>query len=87
MGEAHNGLLPSVCIDPFLSMIRVWTLEGDVVYTLSDHKLNQSSEPSQKAFIYSLSVLPSGVIASAGEDYAVSVWRGEFYIPLLSSCV
>ena len=47
----------------------MWTLTGDVVYTLSAHK----------SFIYSLSILPSGDIVSGGEDYAVSVWRGEPY--------
>jgi phospholipase A-2-activating protein len=56
-------------------VIRVWTLAGDVIYTLSDHKLDPKSESGQKAFIYSLSILPSGGIVSGGEDYAVSVWR------------
>jgi phospholipase A-2-activating protein len=54
----------------YYSVIRVWTLGGDVVYTLS----------AGKAFIYSLSVLPSGNIVSCGEDYAVSVWRGEHFL-------
>jgi phospholipase A-2-activating protein len=44
----------------------VWTLQGDVVYTLSGHT----------SFVYSLSVLPNGGIVSGGEDRSVRVWRG-----------
>ncbi|KAF8516963.1 phospholipase A-2-activating protein [Hysterangium stoloniferum] len=47
------------------SEIRVWTIEGDLVYSLSGHT----------SFIYSLSVLPTGEIVSAGEDRTVRVWR------------
>ena len=48
------------------SEIRVWTLEGDTVFTLSGHT----------SFVYSLSVLPNGDIVSGGEDRTVRVWRG-----------
>ncbi len=51
--------------DPTFSEIRVWTLGGDVVYTLSGHT----------SFVYSLSVLPNGDIVSAGEDRSVRVWK------------
>lgn len=45
----------------------MWTLGGDIIYTLSGHT----------SFVYSLSVLPSGNIISGGEDRSVRVWRGE----------
>jgi phospholipase A-2-activating protein len=48
------------------SEIRIWTTEGDLVYMLSGHT----------SFIYSLSVLPTGEIVSAGEDRTVRIWRG-----------
>jgi len=45
----------------------VWTTEGDVVYTLSGHT----------SFVYSLTVLPNGDIASAGEDRTVRIWHND----------
>ena len=48
------------------SEIRVWTLEGDVVYTLSGHT----------SFVYSLALLPDGGLASTGEDRSLRIWRG-----------
>lgn len=54
------------------SEIRVWTLEGDAVYTLSGHT----------SFVYSLAVLPNGDIVSGGEDRTVRVWRGAFLLTL-----
>ena len=48
-----------------LSEIRVWTTGGDLVYSLSGHT----------SFVYSLAVLPSGDIVSAGEDRSVRVWK------------
>lgn len=58
------------------SEIRVWTLGGDVVYTLSGHT----------SFVYSLSVLPNGDIVSGGEDRSVRVWRGaSVTLPSLAS--
>jgi WD40 repeat protein len=57
------------------SEIRVWTIEGDPVYTLSGHT----------SFVYSLGVLPNGDIVSGGEDRSVRIWRGDcgFLHPLL----
>ena len=49
------------------SEIRIWTMEGDCVYTLSGHT----------SFVYSISVLPNGDIISGGEDRTVRVWRGQ----------
>lgn len=49
-----------------LSEIRIWTMEGDTVYTLSGHT----------SFVYSLSVLDSGEIISGGEDRTVRIWKG-----------
>ncbi|KIJ44268.1 hypothetical protein M422DRAFT_80733, partial [Sphaerobolus stellatus SS14] len=51
--------------DSFSNLIRVWTLDGDLIYTLSGHT----------SFIYSLAVLPSGEIVSSGEDRTVRIWR------------
>ena len=56
----------SYTITSAASEIRVWTLGGDAVYTLSGHT----------SFVYSLSVLPNGDIVSAGEDRTVRVWQG-----------
>ena len=58
-----------------ISEIRVWTLGGDTVYTLSGHT----------SFVYSLSVLPNGEIVSAGEDRTVRVWQGTFTISPLQN--
>lgn len=60
----RNGL--DACMNN-RSEIRIWTLEGDVVYTLSGHT----------SFVYSLSVLANGDIVSGGEDRTVRIWRGE----------
>jgi len=56
-------------IDFFGSTVRVWTLAGDIVYTLT----------ASTAFIFCLAILPSGDIVTGGEDRAVSVWRGVFH--------
>jgi phospholipase A-2-activating protein len=45
----------------------VWSLGGDLVYTLSGHT----------SFVYSLSTLPDGNVVSGGEDRTVRVWKGE----------
>ncbi|KAG8835227.1 hypothetical protein FRC17_004789 [Serendipita sp. 399] len=45
--------------------IRVWTLRGDLVYTLVGHT----------SFVYSLSILPTGELVSSGEDRSVRVWK------------
>jgi phospholipase A-2-activating protein len=48
-----------------LSEIRIWTMGGEVLHTLSGHT----------SFVYSLSVLPSGDLVSGGEDRSVRVWK------------
>ena len=61
---------PCISLDPrrvSVSEIRIWTMEGDCVYTLSGHT----------SFVYSLSVLPNGDIVSGGEDRTVRIWRGK----------
>jgi phospholipase A-2-activating protein len=60
------------CVDviPFIhSEIRVWTLGGDFIYTLSGHT----------SFVYSLAALPNGDIVSGGEDRTVRVWQGQIF--------
>lgn len=47
-------------------IIRLFTLQGDVVGALQGHE----------SFIYSLAVLPSGELVSSGEDRTVRVWDG-----------
>jgi len=47
------------------SEIRVWTLQGDLMYTLVGHT----------SFVYSLAVLPNGDLVSSGEDRSVRVWK------------
>lgn len=56
------------------SEVRVWTINGDLIYTLSGHT----------SFVYSLSVLPNGDLVSAGEDRSVRIWRGMCDISVLS---
>ncbi len=63
MLETHHIFI----FDLNLSEIRVWTMGGDLVYTLSGHT----------SFVYSLSVLFNGDIVSGGEDRTVRVWRGQ----------
>lgn len=55
------------------SEIRVWTTEGDLVYTLSGHT----------SFVYSLTILPNGDIASSGEDRTIRIWRGKIFGALI----
>lgn len=47
------------------SEIRVWTFQGDLIYTLVGHT----------SFVYSLAILPSGDLVSSGEDRTVRVWK------------
>ncbi|QKX63519.1 uncharacterized protein TRUGW13939_10690 [Talaromyces rugulosus] len=47
-------------------VIRLFTLNGDVVAELAGHE----------SFIYSVAVLPSGELVSSGEDRTVRVWNG-----------
>ncbi|TID13051.1 PFU-domain-containing protein [Venturia nashicola] len=46
-------------------LIRFWTLEGAMLGELSGHE----------NFIYSLAVLPTGEVVSAGEDRSVRIWN------------
>jgi phospholipase A-2-activating protein len=46
--------------------IIIYTLEGDLVNTLSGHT----------SFVYALDVLPNGDLVSSGEDRTVRVWHG-----------
>jgi len=48
-------------------IIRLWKLNGQQVAELAGHE----------SFIYSLAALPSGEIASSGEDRTVRIWRGS----------
>lgn len=50
------------------SEIKIWTMEGDLVHSLSGHT----------SFVYSISVLENGDIVSGGEDRTVRIWRGEW---------
>jgi phospholipase A-2-activating protein len=65
-GMRHHLITACRFLNP-RSEIRVWTLEGDLVYSMSGHT----------SFVYSLSILPSGDIVSAGEDRSVRIWEGE----------
>ncbi|KAJ5735656.1 uncharacterized protein N7483_000781 [Penicillium malachiteum] len=47
-------------------IIRLYTLQGDLVASLHGHE----------SFVYSLAALPSGELVSAGEDRTVRVWSG-----------
>ncbi|KAK0730116.1 PUL domain-containing protein [Lasiosphaeris hirsuta] len=49
------------------SVIRLWKLDGTQVGSLYGHE----------SFIYSLASLPTGEIASAGEDRTLRIWRGK----------
>jgi len=59
------------------SEIRVWTMDGDVIYTLSGHS----------SFVYSLAVLPDLNIVSAGEDRSVRIWQGMWISSLAKTVV
>ncbi|KAK2750416.1 hypothetical protein FQN57_003896 [Myotisia sp. PD_48] len=48
------------------TIIRLWTLQGQQVGQLHGHE----------SFIYSLAALPSGELASSGEDRTVKIWQG-----------
>jgi WD40 repeat protein len=45
----------------------MWTLGGDLVYSLSAHT----------SFVYAVSTLPDGNAVSSGEDRTVRVWKGK----------
>ncbi|KAI9726949.1 MAG: hypothetical protein M1828_000297 [Chrysothrix sp. TS-e1954] len=49
------------------STIRLWTLQGQEVAQLHGHE----------AFIYSLTVLPSGELVSSSEDRTARIWQGR----------
>jgi phospholipase A-2-activating protein len=61
-GHVSGGQLLSASND---SVIRVWTLKGDLLSELHGHE----------AFIYSLAVLPDGRFVSSGEDRSVRIWQ------------
>ncbi|MBE7180042.1 MAG: hypothetical protein INR71_02345 [Terriglobus roseus] len=49
------------------AIVRLWTLDGRQLAQLYGHE----------NFIYSLAALPSGEIASSGEDRTVRIWKGS----------
>lgn len=61
----------TVLIPPPRSEITIWTFEGDVVHTLSEHT----------SFVYTLTILPNGDAASGGEDRSLRIWRGIVSLP------
>ena len=62
-GHESNGQIASGAND---GVVRIWTLQGDELAQLHGHE----------SFIYSLDVLPTGEIVSAGEDRSVRIWKG-----------
>jgi phospholipase A-2-activating protein len=55
-------------------VIRIWTLKGKELKALIGHE----------SFIYSLAVLPSGDIASSGEDRTVRIWDGPACLQVIT---
>ncbi len=70
-GHSTNGQLLSASND---GVIRVWTLNGDLISELHGHE----------AFIYSLAVLPDGKFVSSGEDRTVRVWQASSCIQTIT---
>ncbi len=62
-GHPSGGELASASND---GIIRLWKLNGQQVGELHGHE----------SYIYSLGILPTGEIVSAGEDRTVRIWRG-----------
>ncbi|KIW27628.1 uncharacterized protein PV07_07353 [Cladophialophora immunda] len=55
-------------------IVRLWTLKGELIASLIGHE----------SFIYSLAVLPSGQIVSAGEDRSVRIWEGQNCVQVIT---
>jgi len=70
-GHPTGGQIASASND---GVIRIWTLKGELVAQLYGHE----------AFIYSLSVLPSGEIVSSGEDRSVRIWQGTECVQVIT---
>lgn len=70
-GHISGGQLLSASND---SVIRAWTLKGDLVSELHGHE----------AFIYSLAVLPDGKFVSSGEDRTVRIWQAASCIQTIT---
>lgn len=70
-GHSTSGQLLSASND---SIIRVWTLKGQLISELHGHE----------AFIYSLAVLPDGKFVSSGEDRTVRIWQATSCIQTIT---
>jgi phospholipase A-2-activating protein len=74
--QGHTDVVRGIVLIPNIGFascsnsgdIMLWTMEGDIVHTLSGHT----------SFVYALAVLPNGDLVSAGEDRTARVWHGGY---------